>query len=125
MYKEFNPILSEEKLGAYLEGRLSPQESEVIANMIANDDDLREIMDINDAVDDTWVACSQSQSQDIPVDIDAISLPIIDDSLADSMYMQETQTDDGTALTDEHLEIDSPLDFGDTQQDDLFTDDTE
>ena len=125
MYKEFNPILSEEKLGAYFEGRLSPQEADVVAGMIAEDDDLREIMDINDAVDDTLEMYSQSESQASPDNMDDISLPFIDDPLSDSIYMQEQQTDDDIGNMDEHFKTDSPLDFGDTQQDDLFTDDTE
>lgn len=79
MYNDFVPLVSEEQLGAFLEGNLSESENIRIRNLISHDESLKEIMDVNDIVDKdvTMIEDSAFQYDCGQVDLDSWELPFI------------------------------------------------
>lgn len=79
MYNDFIPLVSEEQLGAFLEGNLSEPENIRIRNLISHDESLKEIMDVNDIVDEdiTMIEDSAFQYDCGQVDLDSWELPFI------------------------------------------------
>ena len=79
MYNDFIPLVSEEQLGALLEGNLSEPENIRIRNLISHDESLKEIMDVNDIVDEdlTMIEDSAFQYDCGQVDLDSWELPFI------------------------------------------------
>lgn len=80
MNNEFTLLLSEEQLGAFLEGNLSESDNIRIRNLISHDDSLKEILDINDIVDESIKQFETSgfQFDKDFIDIDSFELPIIE-----------------------------------------------
>lgn len=80
MNNEFTLLLSEEQLGAFLEGNLSESDNIRIRNLISHDDSLKEILDINDIVDESIKQFETSgfQFDNDFIDIDSFELPIIE-----------------------------------------------
>jgi hypothetical protein len=79
MYNDFIPLVSEEQLGAFLEGNLSESENIRIRNLISHDESLKEIMDVNDIVDEniTMIEDSAFQYDCGQVDLDSFELPLV------------------------------------------------
>lgn len=79
MYNDFIPLVSEEQLGAFLEGNLSETENIRIRNLISHDESMKEIMDVNDIVDEdvTMIEDSAFQYDCGQVDLDSWELPFI------------------------------------------------
>ena len=79
MYNDFVPLVSEEQLGAFLEGNLSESENIRIRNLISHDESMKEIMDVNDIVDEdvTMIEDSAFQYDCGQVDLDSWELPFI------------------------------------------------
>lgn len=79
MYNDFIPLVSEEQLGAFLEGNLSESENIRIRNIISHDESLKEIMDVNDIVDEdvTMIEDSAFQYDCGQVDLDSFELPLV------------------------------------------------
>lgn len=79
MYNDFIPLVSEEQLGAFLEGNLSEPENIRIRNLISHDESMKEIMDVNDIVDEdvTMIEDSAFQYDCGQVDLDSWELPFI------------------------------------------------
>ena len=79
MYNDFIPLVSEEQLGAFLEGKLSESENIRIRNLISHDESLKEIMDVNDIVDENIIMIEDSAFQyDCgQVDLDSFELPLV------------------------------------------------
>lgn len=79
MYNDFIPLVSEEQLGAFLEGKLSESENIRIRNLISHDESLKEIMDVNDIVDEniTMIEDSAFQYYCGQVDLDSFELPLV------------------------------------------------
>ena len=79
MYNDFVPLVSEEQLGAFLEGNLSESENIRIRNLISHDESMKEIMDVNDIVDEdvTMIEDSVFQYDCGQVDLDSWELPFI------------------------------------------------
>lgn len=79
MYNDFIPLVSEEHLGAFLEGNLSETENIRIRNLISHDESMKEIMDVNDIVDEdvTMIEDSAFQYDCGQVDLDSWELPFI------------------------------------------------
>lgn len=80
MYSKFIPMVSEEQLGAFLEGKLSESENSRIKSLIYHDESLKEILEVNDIVDDCIKEFETSGFQfdkDI-IDIDSFELPTIE-----------------------------------------------
>lgn len=79
MYNDFIPLVSEEQLGAFLEGKLSESENIRIRNLISHDESMKEIMDVNDIVDENIAMIEDSAFQyDCgQVDLDSFELPLV------------------------------------------------
>lgn len=97
MFNEFIPLISEEQLGAFLEGRLSESENVRIRNLISHDDMLKEIVEANNAVDESikQIETSAFQFVDEIIDIDSFELPVVEVaemSYADSFDLFGTDT---------------------------------
>lgn len=96
MNRPFKPLISEEELGAFLEGNISDSESIRIRNLISFDESLREILEINDIVDDDILSISESpfQFNDEIVDINTFELPIIETYYSiDSLDSESSEVD--------------------------------
>lgn len=97
MFNEFVPLVSEEQLGAFLEGKLSESENVRIRNLISHDNMLKEIMEANNAVDESikQIETSAFQFADEIIDIDSFELPVVElaeMSYADSFNLFDTDT---------------------------------
>lgn len=79
MYNEFTPLISEEQLGAFLEGNLSESEIMSIRNLISHDELLKEILEINNIVDENINQFDNSEFlfNDELIDIDSFELPTV------------------------------------------------
>lgn len=96
MNRPFKPLISEEELGAFLEGNISDSESTRIRNLISFDESLKEILEINDIVDDDILSISESpfQFNDEIVDINTFELPIIETYYSiDSLDSESSEVD--------------------------------
>lgn len=98
MFNEFVPLISEEQFGAFLEGKLSESENVRIRNLISHDDMLKEIMEANNAVDESikQIETSAFEFADEIIDIDSFQLPVVEFaeiSYADSFDLFDIDTE--------------------------------
>ena len=79
MYNEFIPLVSEEQLGAFLEGKLSEIEHDRIRELISHDEALQEILEVNEIVNDSLkiIETSAFQYTDEVIDSESFELPTI------------------------------------------------
>ncbi len=73
----FEPVLSEEQLAAYLDGMLSPEENNMIEDIIASDPEMEEIQETIDSVDSSYI---YEADEEIPIECfaDDFSMPNTD-----------------------------------------------
>lgn len=92
----FEPVLSEEQLAAYLDGMLSPEESNVVEEIIASDPEMEEIMETIDSVDSAFI---YETDEEIPIEClaDDFSLPDMNDDYQhpDESYTPDDFSEDG------------------------------
>lgn len=93
-------MITEELLGAYLEGNLSDQENTYVERELANDPDLQ------DLADDVYAYVDEPAPYEL--DLDDIDLPVID-AESDELTLVEVEPDD------------EPV-FGDWEEDTLIDD---
>ena len=117
--------ISEEVLGAYLEGSLSAEEAARVEQLIQTDDALRMVVDIVGVVDDS-IDMSASIYDDFPHFDESFSLPLIpvvneEDSI-DSLDIESVDevdvveddilgAEDNNALDTDIIDIDDLVDF--------------
>lgn len=73
----FEPVLSEEQMAAYLDGMLSPEESNMVEEIIASTPEMEEILETIDSVDSAYI---YEADEEIPIECfaDDFSLPDMD-----------------------------------------------
>lgn len=74
--------LTEEQMAAYLDGMLSDEQSNMVEELIASDEDLQQIQDALDAVDSTFIGLDPAE--DVPLecladDFVLPEIPVVDD----------------------------------------------
>lgn len=73
----FEPVLTEEQLAAYLDGMLSPEESNMVEEIIASDPEMEEILETIDSIDSSYI---NEVDNELPIEClaDDFSLPDTD-----------------------------------------------
>lgn len=92
MEKNFEPVLSEEQMAAYLDGMLSTEESNMVEEIISSNPDMEEIQDTIDSIDSLYI---YEYDYEIPIECmaDEFSLPEVDNYYTQDEYDEMEQQD--------------------------------
>ena len=78
MENNFEPILSEEQLAAYLDGMLSTEESNMVEAIVDSNPEMIEIQEIIDSVDNAYI---YAVDEEVPIELIADNFTLPDISL--------------------------------------------
>lgn len=112
--------LTEEQMAAYLDGMLNAEQSNMVEELIASDEDLQQIQDALDAVDSTFIGLDPAE--DVPLecladDFVLPEIPMVDDIAHGHDDMENNDDDanhnDFAHISDDVTQDDNIADAGD------------